>query len=51
VESVVVAPTAREVSLAGFLEAWKHELSGATILVIEDGPERSFAVSGADVKH
>lgn len=50
-EAVVVVPTAREGSLAGFLDAWKQELSDATVLVIEDGPERTFAVSGANVRH
>jgi hypothetical protein len=35
----------------GFLDAWKHELSGATILVIEDGPEQTFRVTGENVRH
>lgn len=50
-KAVVVVPTAREASLAGFLEAWEDELADATILVVEDGPERTFSVSGADVRH
>lgn len=50
-QAVVVVPTAREVSLKGFLEAWKHELAQATILVIEDGPERTFSVTGDNVRH
>jgi len=51
VEAVVVVPSAREASLAGFLDAWQHELSAATVLVVEDGPERSFSVTGANVRH
>jgi hypothetical protein len=51
VEAVVVVPTAREASLAGFLDAWQHELSDATVVVVEDGPERTFAVTGANVQH
>jgi hypothetical protein len=34
-----------------FLEAWDQELAGATILVVEDSPEQTFAVSGANVRH
>lgn len=50
-DAVVVVPTAREASLAGFLDAWQHELSGATVLVVQDGPERTFSVTGANVRH
>lgn len=50
-KAVVVVPTAREASLSGFLEAWRAELSEATILVVEDGPERSFRARGANVEH
>jgi hypothetical protein len=50
-EAVVVVPTAREASLAGFLDAWRDELSSATVLVVEDGPERTFSTSGANVRH
>src|SRR5271166_154306 len=49
--AVVVVPTARAASIADFLSAWEHELSEATVLVVEDGPERSFSVTGADVQH
>jgi hypothetical protein len=51
VEAVVVVPTVRESSLAGFLDAWAEELAAATIIVIEDGPERTFTVNGANVEH
>ena len=51
VEAIVVVPTAREASLGRFLEAWQDELAAATILVVEDGPERTFSVAGANVRH
>jgi len=51
VEAVVVVPTAREASLAEFLRAWENELSGATVVVVEDGPERTFSASAANVQH
>lgn len=50
-DAVVVVPTAREASVEGFLNAWRHQLAAATILVVEDGPERTFSVSGANVEH
>jgi hypothetical protein len=50
-KTVVVVPTAREACLAGFVEAWKDELSSATLIVVEDGPERSFEVMGENVEH
>jgi hypothetical protein len=50
-DTVVVVPTAREDSLAGFLDAWQQELSGATVLVVEDGPEPTFSATGANVQH
>jgi hypothetical protein len=50
-QTVVVVPSAREASLAGFLEAWREELAEATVLVIEDGPERTFATTGTNVQH
>jgi Reversibly glycosylated polypeptide len=50
-DAVVVVPSAREASLAGFLAAWREELADATVLVVEDGPQRSFSVAGANVEH
>ncbi|HEV3046100.1 MAG TPA: hypothetical protein VGY13_01945 [Solirubrobacteraceae bacterium] len=44
-------PTAREASLSVFLEAWRQELSSATILLVEDGPERTFSAPGSNVRH
>jgi hypothetical protein len=51
VEAVVVVPTAREASVAGFLDAWRQELAQATIIVVEDGPERTFSAAGENVRH
>jgi hypothetical protein len=51
VDAVVVVPTAREECLARFLDAWEDELASATILVVEDGPERTFSTSGDNVQH
>jgi Reversibly glycosylated polypeptide len=51
VQAVVVVPTAREGSLSAFLDAWAQELEAATIIVVEDGPERTFPVAGANVRH
>lgn len=48
---MVVVPSVRQDSLAGFLAAWGEELAGATILVVQDGPEPSFAVAGENVRH
>ncbi len=48
---VVVVPSAREVSMRGFLDAWSEELAGATIVVVEDSPEPSFAIGAANVRH
>jgi len=51
VQAVVVVPSAREESLTGFLEAWREELAQATVIVVEDGPERTFSVRGENVQH
>jgi hypothetical protein len=51
VKAVVVVPTAREASLAGFLGAWRDELAAATILVVQDGPDPSFSAAGGNIQH
>jgi hypothetical protein len=51
VKTVVVVPTVREASVAGFLEAWCDELSEATVLVVEDRPEPSFSLGADNVRH
>ncbi|HTR88838.1 MAG TPA: hypothetical protein VMG62_01855, partial [Solirubrobacteraceae bacterium] len=47
----MVVPTVREEALSGFLDAWRDELRNATIVVVQDGPECSFAVTGENVRH
>ena len=49
--SVVVVPTARESSVLGFLDAWSEEPADATILIVEDSPERTFTAPGENVRH
>jgi Reversibly glycosylated polypeptide len=50
-EAAVIVPTVREESLAGFLDAWENEMAAATIIVVEDAPERSFAIDRGNVLH
>ncbi len=50
-ESIVVVPTVREASIAEFLAAWEDEFAAAQIIVVQDGPRRSFDVAGANVHH
>ena len=47
----VVVPTIRERSILRFLDAWADQLSGATVLVIEDSPARTFPIDRPDVEH
>jgi len=47
----VVVPTIREKNIVDFLDAWRAELSGAQILVVEDNPERTFDIRGDQVHH
>lgn len=50
-KTTVVVPTIREQNIVDFLEAWKDELSGAQILVLEDNPEKTFDIRGKGVGH
>lgn len=47
----VVVPTIREAYIREFLAAWEAELRDASILVIEDNPQRSFRIKADNVKH
>lgn len=49
--AVVVVPTIREQCITEFLSAWRDELAGTPICLIEDNPVRSFHVSGANILH
>lgn len=50
-KAAVVVPTIRESHLADFLGAWAEEFAGQLVIVVEDNPQRSFAVRGAQVRH
>ena len=50
-KAVVVVPSVRESLLVGFLDAWREELSTATIVVVEDVPEPTFEIRAANVEH
>jgi len=50
-ESIVVVPTARAASAADFLVEWEQELRAAQIIIVEDGPRRSFDASAPNVQH
>ena len=44
----VVVPTIREDCITRWLNEWAGDLAGAQIVIVEDNPERSFRVDGAD---
>lgn len=50
-KAAIVVPTIREKNLADFLGAWAEEFSGQQVIVVEDNPEKSFQVSGRNVRH
>ncbi len=47
----IVVPTIREESITEFLAAWADEFSGHPVIVVEDNPERSFDISGPNLRH
>ncbi|MBI4863413.1 MAG: hypothetical protein HY815_24575 [Candidatus Riflebacteria bacterium] len=47
----VVVPTIRQESILAFLEAWKGTFADHTVFVVEDNPERTFPLSGANLVH
>ncbi len=49
--AAVVVPTIRESSILEFLAAWETEFSEHQVIVVEDNPERTFQISGKNVKH
>jgi reversibly glycosylated polypeptide / UDP-arabinopyranose mutase len=49
--AAIVVPTIREDSIVSFLRAWSGEFSGHLVIIVEDNPERTFAISGFNVKH
>lgn len=50
-KACVVIPTIRESCISEFLAAWEAELSGASILVVEDNPKKSFRLRAGNVTH
>lgn len=50
-KACVVVPTIREACIGEFLKAWESELAGASILVIEDNPRKSFHIPAGNVRH
>lgn len=49
--AAIVVPTIRESNIAEFLHAWEVEFSEHIVIVVEDNPERTFQISGNNVKH
>lgn len=49
---VVVVPTVREACMQQFLAAWEDEFDGVELIVVEDNPERTFALrTRAEITH
>ena len=48
---VIVVPTIRENNIKDFLQAWGPEFKTATLVIVEDNPERTFKIGGANVEH
>jgi hypothetical protein len=42
--ATIVVPTIREASIERFLEQWAAEFSGHRVIVVEDNPQRTFAL-------
>jgi len=41
-KSVIIVPSNREQQITHFLEVWREEMANATIMIIEDNPEKTF---------
>lgn len=50
-EVCVVVPTIREASIIRFLDAWAEQLTGVSVLVVEDSPSGTFPIDRPDVEH
>ena len=44
----VVVPTIREDCALRWLDEWKDDLAGARVILVEDNPEPTFAITGAE---
>jgi reversibly glycosylated polypeptide / UDP-arabinopyranose mutase len=49
--AAIVVPTIREHLIKSFLAAWKDTFADHLVILVEDNPERTFDVSGTNVKH
>jgi len=49
--AAIVVPTIREENIKEFLRVWASEFSGQHVIVVEDNPEKSFDISGPNVRH
>jgi len=50
-KAVIVVPSIREKYLTEFLQVWQHEFANHHVIVVEDNPTNTFAVSAANVTH
>lgn len=50
-KAAIVVPTIREKNIVDFLAAWADEFASHDLVVVEDNPEKSFEISGANVRH
>lgn len=45
-KAAIVVPSVRRRHIIDFLDSWKTEFTGQSIIVVEDNPERTFALDG-----
>ena len=50
IQAAIVVPTIREAEIQKFLESWTNHFRGHQVIVVEDNPEKSFALP-AGVRH
>lgn len=50
-KAAIVIPTIREKNIIDFLAVWATEFSNHEVIVVEDNPEKSFEISGANIRH
>jgi Reversibly glycosylated polypeptide len=50
-KAAIVVPTIREKNIIDFLSAWSEEFSTHDVVVVEDNPEKSFEISGPNIRH
>jgi hypothetical protein len=50
-KAAIIVPTIRENSIINFLKAWGDQFADHLVIVVEDNPERTFDISGPNLKH